>query len=149
MHNIGTVGSILEGKGHAVWSIAPEAKVFDALKLLAEKNVGALLVMSEGRLIGLVSERDYARKIALLGKHSNETPVRDIITSQVITVPSEASVAECMRLMTEHHIRHLPVVDEGRVVGVISIGDLVNWIIKSQSATIDELQKYITGEYSA
>jgi len=149
MENIGSVAEILKNKGNAVWSIDPDASVFESLKVMAEKNVGALLVMKDGRLVGLISERDYARKIALLGKHSSETPVRDIITDRVITVTADTSIHECLRLMSGKRIRHLPVVQGEEVIGLISVGDLVNWIIKAQSATIDQLQSYISGQYAA
>ncbi len=148
MHLSGTVDSILHHKGHAVWSVAPDDTVFDAIKLMADKNVGALLVVEAGRPVGVLSERDYARKVALLGKHSRETRVCEIITGRLITVTPGHTVPDCMRLMTEHRIRHLPVVEAGKIAGVISIGDLVNWIISSQSATIDQLRSYITGDYS-
>lgn len=149
MDPIGTVADILKTKGNAVWSIAPDASVFQALQIMAEKNVGALLVMEQDRLVGLVSERDYARKIVLLGRNSNETPVREIISARLVTVGPEATVPECLRLMTGNRIRHLPVLDERGVTGVISIGDLVNWIMNMQRIKIDQLQKYISGEYAA
>ena len=147
MHPIGTVDSILQHKGREVWSVTPDHTVFEAIRLMAEKNVGALLVVEEGRPVGVVSERDYARKVALQGKHSRETIVRDIISGRLITVTRGQTVADCMRLMTEHRIRHLPVVEAGAILGLISIGDLVNWIISSQNATIDQLRSYISGEY--
>jgi len=147
MHPTGTVDSILQHKGHEVWSVTPSHTVFEAIQLMADKNVGALLVVEEGRPVGVVSERDYARKVALQGKHSRETTVRDITSGRLITVTRGQTIADCMRLMTEHRIRHLPVVEAGAILGLISIGDLVNWIISSQNATIDQLRSYISGEY--
>lgn len=143
----GTVADILAQKGSAVWSISPDSTVFEALKVMAEKNVGALLVLSNGQILGLVSERDYARKIALAGRHSSETPVRDIISTHVVTVSPGTTIEECLKVLSAKRIRHLPVVDERGLVGVISIGDLVNWIINTQSATIDQLQNFISGQY--
>jgi CBS domain-containing protein len=141
------VSSILANKGSAIWSVSPEATVYEALKLLAEKDVGALLVISEGHLAGVFSERDYARKVALRGKSSRDLRVAEIMTSSVITVTPAHSIEECMRLVTEHRIRHLPVVDGERLVGVVSIGDLVNAIISAQADTIQHLSNYIAGDY--
>ncbi|MGC9971056.1 MAG: CBS domain-containing protein [Bryobacteraceae bacterium] len=141
------VHTILANKGSAIWSVRPEATVYEALKLLAEKDVGALLVISEGKLTGVFSERDYARKVALMGKSSRELRVGEIMTSPVITVTREHTIEECMRIVTEHHIRHLPVVDGEELVGMISIGDLVNAIISAQAETIQHLSNYIAGEY--
>ncbi len=147
MESLGTVSSILENKGHEVWSVAPDATVYDAIKLMSDKNVGALLVMSEGHLLGLLSERDYTRKVALKGKSSRETPVRDIISTPVISAMPQSTIGECMRLMTNHRVRHLPVLEGERVVGIVSIGDLVNWIMSAQNHTIVQLESYITGQY--
>jgi CBS domain-containing protein len=141
------VDAILTSKGSAVWSVRPEATVYEALAVLAEKDVGALLVISEGRLAGMFSERDYARKVALMGKSSRELRVREIMTSPVITVTPQHTIEECMRIVTEHHIRHLPVMDGEQLVGVVSIGDLVNAIISAQAETIQHLSNYISGEY--
>jgi CBS domain-containing protein len=141
------VHTILANKGTAIWSVRPEATVYEALTLLAEKDVGALLVISEGKLTGVFSERDYARKVALLGKRSRELRVGEIMTSPVITVTREHTIKECMRIVTEHHIRHLPVVDGEELVGVVSIGDLVNAIISAQADTIQHLSNYISGDY--
>ena len=143
----GTVGSILQNKGHALWHVTPESTVFDAIKLMAHKNVGALLVMSGEKLVGLVSERDYTRKVAIQGRSSKETQVREIVSAHLITVTPHHSVEDCMKLMTENRIRHLPVVEEGKVLGIISIGDLVNWTISAQSAAIEQMQQYISGGY--
>jgi CBS domain-containing protein len=142
-----TVRSVLKAKGGAVWSVLPETSVYNALLLLAEKDVGALIVVSEGRLVGMFSERDYARKIILHGKSSRDTLVREVMTSRVVTVTSEQNVQECMRIMTRHRIRHLPVLDGERLEGVISIGDLVNSIISAQAETIQQLSSYIAGKY--
>jgi CBS domain-containing protein len=141
------VDAILRNKGSAIWSVRPEATVYEALALLAEKDVGALLVIVEGRLAGMFSERDYARKVALMGKSSKELRVAEIMTSPVITVTPEHTIEECMRIVTEHRIRHLPVVDGDNLVGLISIGDLVNAIISAQAETIQHLSNYISGEY--
>src|SRR5437588_6057182 len=141
----GTISEILNQKGASVWSISPEATVFEAIQLMADKNIGALLVVNHEKLIGILSERDYTRKVALRGKSSKQTPVKEIISGRVITVPPSHTVEDCMRLMTDHRIRHLPVLDGDRILGVISIGDLVNWIISAQTNTIHQLQTYISG----
>jgi CBS domain-containing protein len=141
------VRSILAAKGSAVWSVPADTSVYDAVLLMAEKDVGALVVMAGGKLAGMFSERDYARKVILHGKSSKEVLVREIMSSPVLTVPPEETVDECMRIMTHNRIRHLPVVEGGELVGVISIGDLVNWIISAQAATIHQLSSYIAGEY--
>ncbi|MEW6160628.1 MAG: CBS domain-containing protein [Verrucomicrobiota bacterium] len=143
----GAISEILNQKGAQVYSIPPEAMVFDAIQMMADKNVGALLVMKDARLVGIISERDYTRKVALKGKSSRQTPVREIISSDVIYATPDYTVDDCMRLMTEHRIRHLPVLQGDTVVGVVSIGDLVNWIISAQSIAIDQLENYITGQY--
>ena len=141
------VGAILQNKGRSIWSIDPGQTVFEAIKLMAHKNIGALLVMSGEKLVGVLSERDYTRKIALRGKSSKDTLVREIISTPVISVTPNHSIEECMRLMTDHRIRHLPVLDGEKVVGVVSIGDLVNWIISTQNATIRQMEEYISGGY--
>jgi CBS domain-containing protein len=123
--------------------------VYEAIQLMSQRNVGALVVMEGDRLEGVVSERDYTRKVVLRGKSSKETAVRNIISQPVITVTPEHTVEDCMRLMTENRVRHLPVLDRNRVVGVVSIGDLVNWIISVQSVAIDQLEDYIAGQYPA
>jgi CBS domain-containing protein len=142
------ISSVLFHKTSALWSIAPEATVFEAIKLMAEKNIGALLVMSAGRLAGVVTERDYTRKVALHGKTSRDTRVWEIIPPEIITVTPDDSVEECMKLMTEKRVRHLPVVEGTNVIGIISIGDLVNWIISTQSAHIEQMEQYIAGSHS-
>jgi CBS domain-containing protein len=143
----GTIRDVLKHKGHQVWTIAPDATVFEAIEKLAEKNVGALLVMEGDQLVGIFSERDYTRKVALRGRSSKDTRVREILSDRVICVTPEHSVEDGLRLMTEHRIRHLPVVENQKVVGIVSIGDLVNWVINQQSATIRHLETYITGGY--
>ena len=147
MEIAGSVGAILARKGSAVWSIAPNATVFDAIQLMADKNVGALPVLENGRLLGIVSERDYTRKVILKGKSSRDTPVRDIMTPKPITADPGDSVSECMRVMTDNRIRHLPVLEEDKMVGMVSIGDLVKRVISAQTATIENLDTYITGDY--
>ena len=139
------ISSLLHHKTSALWNIAPEATVFDAIKLMSEKNIGALLVLSGGKLAGIFTERDYTRKIALHGKNSKQTQVWEIMPKDVVTVTSEDTVEHCMKLMTENRVRHLPVVDGGKVTGIISIGDLVNWIISTQNAAIEQLEQYIAG----
>ncbi len=139
------ISSLLTHKTSELWSVAPEATVFEAIKLMAEKNIGSLLVMSAGKLAGVFTERDYTRKIALHGKNSRETRVWEIIPREVITVTPDDSVEDCMRLMTENRVRHLPVVEGLNVVGIISIGDLVNWIISTQNAHIEQMEQYISG----
>ncbi|HEY3132454.1 MAG TPA: CBS domain-containing protein [Acidobacteriota bacterium] len=141
------IKEILKRKGRQVWSIAPDRLVYEALELMAEKNCGALLVISEDILVGIFSERDYARKVILKGKGSKETLVRDIMTSSVVSVDPENTVDECMRLMTEGRLRHLPVVENGKVAGLVSIGDLVNWVISAQEESIHQLHDYIVGKY--
>jgi CBS domain-containing protein len=141
------VVQILRSKSDpAVHTIVPTASMFDALTLMAEKNIGALLVMDGETIVGLVSERDYARKIILMGRSSKETPVRDVMTCSVIYVGPQQSTEECMALMTEKRLRHLPVLDDGKLIGLISIGDLVKDIISEQKFAIEQLQCYISGE---
>ncbi len=139
------ISEILSSKGPQAWSISPDATVYDAIELMAEKNVGALLVTEGDKLVGIISERDYTRKVALKGKSSKQTAVREILSGQVIHVTPDHTVEECMRLMTDHRIRHLPVLEGDKIAGVVSIGDLVNWIISAQSSTIHQLQTYISG----
>ncbi|MGH7950801.1 MAG: CBS domain-containing protein [Limisphaerales bacterium] len=143
------ISALLHYKGATVWHISPEATVFDAIKLMADKNIGALPVMSDGILVGVFSERDYTRKIALQGKKSKETLVKEILSSEIVTVTPDDSIEECMRLMTENRVRHLPVLRNEEVVGIVSIGDLVNWIISAQDATIAQMEQYIAGSVAA
>ena len=138
-----TLKQLLEAKGGNVYSITPDARVFDALKLMADKSVGALIVMEGGRIAGILSERDYARKVILHGKSSHDIQVRDIMTSKIITVHPGQTVEECMALMTEKRIRHLPVTEGERLIGVLSIGDLVKEVIAEQQQTIKQLESYI------
>jgi CBS domain-containing protein len=138
-----TVRTLLEGKGRAIYSVEPQAAVLDAVRLMAEHHVGALVVMRGTALEGIVSERDYARKVILRGRSSADTPVRDIMSAPVLTVSLDTSIQACMQLMTDRHVRHLPVVDGARVIGMISIGDLVKAVIAEQKAQIEQLESYI------
>jgi CBS domain-containing protein len=139
------VRDILTTKGNEVWSIGPDESVYDAMKLMAEKGIGALLVMEGAKVVGVISERDYARKVILQGRASRTTRVREIMTVQVLYADPDQNIEECMALMTEKRVRHLPVMDKGQVVGVISIGDLVKSIITEQKFIIEQLERYITG----
>jgi CBS domain-containing protein len=139
------ISEILAYKGSAVWSVSPDATVYEAIQLMADKNVGALLVTEGERLVGIISERDYTRKVVLRGRASKQTAVREILSGQVIHVDPSQTVEECLRLMTDHRIRHLPILEKDRIIGIVSIGDLVNLIISAQTSTIHQLQTYITG----
>ena len=142
-----TAADLLKAKAHqSVYRIAPTASVFDAIKLMSEKNIGALLVMEGEQIAGIITERDYARKIILMSRSSRETPVRDIMTSAVMCVRPTQTSEECMVLMTENRLRHLPVMDGNKLLGLISIGDLVKGIISDQKFTIEQLEHYISGE---
>lgn len=142
-----TICSVLQRKGKGVWQISPTATVFEAIAEMAGRGVGALLVVSEGTLVGIISERDYARKVILQGRSSQHTTVQEIMTPSPITVTPESTVEECMRIMTLRRIRHLPVLEQGAIAGVVSIGDLVNAIIATQAYTIDQLNTYISASY--
>lgn len=140
-----TVRQLLEAKAPEVFAIGPDEPVIDAIRLMAEKRIGALLVMQAGRLVGIVSERDYARKIVLQGRSSRDTPVRDIMTAEVVSVGLADTADRCMQLVTDRRIRHLPVLDGPNVLGVVSIGDLVKAVIEDQQLELDQLQRYIVG----
>ncbi|MBA2411651.1 MAG: CBS domain-containing protein [Burkholderiaceae bacterium] len=148
MNVTGTIDAILNQKSGEIWSISPDATVYDAIAMMAEKNIGALVVVQEEQLVGILSERDYTRKVMLRGKRSRETFVKEIMSTQLTTVDSKESVDDCLRFMTDKRVRHLPVVDDGKLRGVISIGDLVKHVISVQSATLDHLERYISGGYT-
>jgi CBS domain-containing protein len=143
----GTVRDILQNKGGEVWTTSPKDSVYEAIGLMGEKNIGALVAVENGEVIGVLSERDYSRKVVLQGRTSRDTLVGEILTRPAVTVRRKDSIEKCMQLMTGQRIRHLPVMDDGRLVGLISIGDLVNWVMQSQHHTIRQLQGYISGDY--
>jgi CBS domain-containing protein len=144
----GTIEAILAQKGTEIFSILPDATVFEAVELMANKNVGALLVIQDGKLVGLISERDYTRKVMLRGKRSRDTQVLEIMSSDLTVVSPREPVENCLRMMTDKRVRHLPVLDGETIRGIISIGDLVKWVIATQSAAIEHLEMYISGGYS-
>ena len=152
MQNTDTVGALLREKAQlrdkvsAIQTIPPTATVFDAISLMAERNIGALPVVQGGRLIGMLSERDYTRKVMLMGRTSRDTLVSEIMTQNPVTVGPDNTVSDCMEIMTEQRVRHLPVVESGELTGILSIGDLVKWIISAQTATIEHLTRYVFGE---
>ena len=139
-------GILAHKKASTIWSIGPNAMVIDAIRLMDEKNVGALPVVENGKLVGIVSERDYTRKIIVKGRSSKDTPVSDIMTKQVLTVNPSNSVTDCMQIMTERRVRHLPALDGSNLVGILSIGDVVNWLISAQKAMIENLERYTLAE---
>ena len=142
-----TVRDILRAKGHKVYSISPEATVYEALKLMAKKNVGSILVFEEKKLVGMISERDYSRKTILQGRLSKETAVNEIMTTAMVTVHPDDDIEECMELFTDKHVRHLPVIEKGKVVGIVSIGDIVKSIIDYKDFIIEEMENYIKGKH--
>lgn len=142
-----TIGLLLRDKGSQIWHVSSGTSVYDAIALMAEKKIGALLVMDDGKLVGIISERDYTRKVILKGRASKQTAVEEIMSSPVIYVSPKHTVGECMSVMTDNRIRHIPVVEEDKVMGVLSIGDIVKWIITAQQETITQLHGYITGRY--
>jgi CBS domain-containing protein len=146
MQIVGTVTNLLREKDSHIWTISPDATVYEAIVLMAEKNIGAVPVVAGEKLLGIISERDYTRKVILRGKSSKKAFVREIMSRELVVVGPEDTVGECMRLVTEKRVRHLPVLENGMLVGVLSTGDLVRWIISAQTATIDQLTKYIFGD---
>lgn len=143
----GTVGAILKRKGGGIWSVAPDQTVYEAIEMMANRGVGALLVIADGALAGIISERDYARKVILEGRSSKTTVIQEIMTSPVISVTPGQAVDECMEIMTRHRIRHLPIMENEKVLGVVSIGDLVKWVVSEQEETIEHLHNYISAKY--
>jgi CBS domain-containing protein len=148
MDHTDTISSVLKSKGREVYTTRPSTSVYDALANMADHHIGALLVVEDERLLGVVSERDYARKVILQGRSSKDTLVSEIMTPDLFTVTPRETVDHCMKLMTEHRIRHLPVLENGQIAGVVSLGDLVKWIITTQEAEIQHLQAYIAGSYT-
>jgi signal-transduction protein with cAMP-binding, CBS, and nucleotidyltransferase domain len=144
-----SVRSILAQKSQALWSISPETSVYEAMAVMSERRIGALVVLSAERLVGIITERDYARKVVLKARQSRETEVREIMTTPVLFVTPEQTIGQCMYVMNARQIRYLPVLEADRVIGIVSIGDLVNWIIGAQDDTIRQLHNYITGSYPA
>lgn len=144
---MGKVKNILESKGHAIYSVEPSIMVFRAIEVMCEKNIGGLLIVEDGKLVGIFTERDYARKLILRGKSSKDTPISELMTSNLITVTPDTSIDDCMRVMVGRKIRHLPVLEEGILVGLISIGDVVRHVIDEQKTIIQQLEHYITGQH--
>lgn len=142
------ITEILRGKSSEVWTVTPDAAVFDAISLMSNRNIGAVPVVDGSEVIGILSERDYTRKIALKGRSSKETKVREIMTCPVVTIAVDATIDCCMQMVTRQRVRHLPVLDAGKLVGMISIGDLVNWTISAQNAAIEQMESYIMGGYT-
>jgi len=139
------ISELIQSKGEKVWTVTRETMVFDAIQMMSDRNVGALVVAEGGKMVGMMSERDYTRKIVLKGKSSKTTPVSEFLSEEVVTVTPETTVQECLRLMTQSRIRHLPVLQNEELAGIVSIGDLVNWVIQAQSSTIQQLETYISG----
>ena len=142
-----TIAQLLNTKGDQIWSVEPKATIFEALEIMSEKEIGALLVMEDGKLTGIFSERDYARKVILKGKSSKETPVGELMTKKVFYIDSQKTINDCMAMMTAKRIRHVPVIEDNQVMGIVTIGDVVNQIISEQKVTINHLENYITGSH--
>jgi CBS domain-containing protein len=142
-----TIAQLLNAKGDQIWSVEPKATIFEALEIMSEKEIGALLVMVDGKLTGIFSERDYARKVILKGKSSKETQVGELMTKKVFYIDSQKTINDCMAMMTAKRIRHVPVIEDNQVMGIITIGDVVNQIISEQEVTINHLENYITGSH--
>jgi len=142
-----TIAQLLNAKGDQIWSVEPKATIFEALEIMSEKEIGALLVMEDGKLTGIFSERDYARKVILKGKSSKETLVEELMTKKVFYIDSQNTINDCMAMMTAKRIRHVPVIEDNQVVGIVTIGDVVNQIISEQEVTINHLENYITGSH--
>ena len=142
-----TIAQLLNAKGNQIWSVEPKATIFEALEIMSEKEIGALLVMEDGKLTGIFSERDYARKVILKGKSSKETPVGELMTKKVFYIDSQKTTNDCMAMMTAKRIRHVPVIEDNQVMGIVTIGDVVNQIISEQEVTINHLENYITGSH--
>ena len=142
-----TIAQLLNAKGDQIWSVEPKATIFEALEIMSEKEIGALLVMEDGKLTGIFSERDYARKVILKGKSSKETPVGELMTKKVFYIDSQKTINDCMVMMTAKRIRHVPVIEDNQVMGIVTIGDVVNQIISEQEVTINHLKNYITGSH--
>ena len=142
-----TIAQLLNAKGKKIWSVEPKATIFEALEIMSEKGIGALLVMEDGKLKGIFSERDYARKVILKGKSSKETPVGELMTKKVFYIDSQKTINDCMAMMTAKRIRHVPVIEDNQVMGIVTIGDVVNQIISEQEVTINHLENYITGSH--
>ena len=142
-----TIAQLLNTKGNQIWSVEPKATIFEALEIMSEKEIGALLVMEDGKLTGIFSERDYARKVILKGKSSKETPVGELMTKKVFYIDPQKTINDCMAMMTAKRIRHVPVIEDNQVVGIVTIGDVVNQIISEQEVTINHLENYITGSH--
>ena len=142
-----TIAQLLNTKGNQIWSVKPKATIFEALEIMSEKGIGALLVMEDGKLKGIFSERDYARKVILKGKSSKETPVGELMTKKVFYIDSQKTINDCMAMMTAKRIRHVPVIEDNQVMGIVTIGDVVNQIISEQEVTINHLENYITGSH--